>query len=308
MLDENNKSKPIRMLKIQPTGIEVAADLAKDIFEIIGTVGKYGKQVEQDIDSRFEQYSKNLQNALNAMTDDVVAFHFLISEKQKLRGEIPKHKKNFEDRNLAEKSLELILRKIEDCEERIENRKKHPIQQKEISIPTKIEKPVVIESKIKVPVIEDLTIDPAPETMDDISVSSESIIFDQISCKAEKEEILAYFMVLSKAINPSNARPYMSVAEITKMMNKSFTVFECAPTSGFITINASRQEKGILLEFMYNFYYRYDQHIKNGKPKYAYFLKCNFEIFANDTIKNIASNMGRKSIQNLIDLSKYGII
>jgi hypothetical protein len=225
-MSEDNR-KPEKVFKLKPhinsEGLEVARTILNGLSNIAGAWVTYGKEIKNINDGGYENYENYILNALNKLNSNEAALHFLVDEKHKMIGKL--NKAIFKEKSSEEKECRsyldlLILPTILNCEEVIANHKRLPIEQ--ISIPTKIEKPVVIESKIKGPGIEKLTIDPAPETMDGISESSESIIFDQISCKATKEEILKFFMILSKAINPSNAKPYMSVAEITKTRKRNF--------------------------------------------------------------------------------------
>jgi hypothetical protein len=129
--------------------------------------------------------------------------------------------------------------------------------------------------------------------------------FMQITCKADKEQILDYFMILSKERNKSNMKPYMDAKDIKGLVEKNFIAFKCKPTGRYFPINLNLKQKGMMRDFITQFYKKYEDNIQ-VKEKYACFLIHNFEIFKDDKLESLVSNMGNsKRPDTFIPVEKY---
>ena len=131
--------------------------------------------------------------------------------------------------------------------------------------------------------------------------------FLQIECGATKEEILYYFMILSKEKNHLTNEFFMTEEAVLEFVNKNFSVFNSALSGKYFPINILPKQKGILIHFMYWFYVKYDQKELNNKIKYAKLLKYNFDEFKDDNLKTLMSNMreSKKPKKGAIPISKY---
>jgi hypothetical protein len=146
------------------------------------------------------------------------------------------------------------------------------------------------------------------QQMNENNVQSEpSIPVRQIEPKATKEEILHYFMILSKEVNVHNGKPYMQENDIIDFVESYFSAFKKTPVKKYYPINITN--KSTLAFFIYEFYKRYDYGNINNKIKYAELLITNFELFANENPKILRSNMGLskrpKNNHMVIPVDKY---
>lgn len=132
--------------------------------------------------------------------------------------------------------------------------------------------------------------------------------FTQIICEASKEQILNYFMILSKEKNHLNGKIYMSEVDVLEFVKNNFSVFESAPTGKSFSVNLLPKQEKTLIYFMYKFYLKYDRKLANMKMKYVMLLINNFDLFKNKNSKNILSNMSEskrpKSPKNIISIER----
>lgn len=129
----------------------------------------------------------------------------------------------------------------------------------------------------------------------------------QITCDASKEEIMQYFMILSKEENFNNGNPYMRENDVIDFVESNFSVFGKTPVKKYYPVNITN--KSTLTFFIYEFYKRFDYANTNNKIKYAELLISNFETFANENPKILRSNMGPskrpKNNHIVIPVEKY---
>lgn len=100
----------------------------------------------------------------------------------------------------------------------------------------------------------------------------------------------------------------MEEKDIDELIKNNFTVFGCTPTSKYFSINLTKQQKGILRYFLYQFYQKYESSFIGTKMKYVNFLISNFEIFKHDNAHILNSNMSetkKPNIESIIQISKY---
>jgi hypothetical protein len=96
----------------------------------------------------------------------------------------------------------------------------------------------------------------------------------------------------------------MSEVDVEELVKKNFAVFNSVPTGKYFAINLTKREKGKLRYFLQQFYLRYEG-IAKAKNKYALFLKWNFELFKNDSLQSILTNMKNKQPKDYIPTKKY---
>lgn len=130
--------------------------------------------------------------------------------------------------------------------------------------------------------------------------------FKQIDCQASQFEIRRYFSILAKELRKANGRPYMEQADVDLLIRKNFSIFKVAATPVYVDINLTQGEKGILKHFIYGFYLKYDQKRKT-KEKYANFLIWNFNLYKDDNLKYLLSNMtpSKSTRSGIIDIKKH---
>jgi hypothetical protein len=133
--------------------------------------------------------------------------------------------------------------------------------------------------------------------------------FAQIECEASKEQILNYFMILTKEKNPLNGEPYMDDKDVEEFVKKNFSVSECAPTGKYFPVNLLPGQNKTLIYFIYQFYLKYDRKLANTKMKYVMLLIYNFSQFKNAKPKSLCSNMSEtkkpKSSKDIIPIKPY---
>ncbi len=313
MSKENKEPDPEKIFYMKPyiksEGSEAIEIIGKGVVDFLTTSNNFRKKMKEIGDDGFETYKKHLQNELNKknLTEGL---RFLIAEKHKMVVGMnnAKHELNGFNRDHCKKCLELlILPKISEYEELIAFNEKFPLLEKNTET-TKTEEPLKPGNSWEIKKIENKEIIHSVSPIEKaILIAPPFIPFDQISCNATKEQILDFFMVLTKAVNLVYEKPFMQETEVSRMLNKCFTVFGSPPTDEYFAINLTKVQKGIIRYFLYQFYDYYDNK-KSSKTKYAYFLKCNFTLFKNDTLKFTTSVMGEsKKGQNYIDIAKYGI-
>ncbi len=115
--------------------------------------------------------------------------------------------------------------------------------------------------------------------------------FQQIKCKATEDEILNFFMILSKVKNKEMDEFYMKEEDVLEFVKKNFSVFNATATGKYFPINLGIKQKGRLMDFMNKFYRKYDYDMDNKKIKYARLLIYNFDQFKNDDPQVLLSNM-----------------
>lgn len=132
--------------------------------------------------------------------------------------------------------------------------------------------------------------------------------FSQISCSASKEEIMDYFMILTKEKNNSKGEQFMSKKDVQELVENNFKIFKKASTGRVFEINIKKRQKSILTYFVYQFYERYAAKEGYDKKDYVNFLLWNFVNYKTDNIKSLASNMtasNAPTAKNIIQIKPY---
>ena len=132
--------------------------------------------------------------------------------------------------------------------------------------------------------------------------------FCQISCSASKEEILNYFMILTKEKNSRNNESYMSEEDVLELVENNFKVFNKSSTGRVFEINIGHRQKSILTYFVYQFYYKYAAIEGYSKKDYVNFLLWSFINYKSDNPKSLASNMTGSNIpvsKNIIQIKHH---
>ena len=132
--------------------------------------------------------------------------------------------------------------------------------------------------------------------------------FRQISCSASKDEILNYFMILSKEKNHINDNIFMSKEDVEELVRNNFSIFGKSPTGRKFDINLKFRQKNVLTHFVFQFYEKYAVMHGYAKSDYVNFLIWNFNLFENDVVTSLKSNMTPSkapSGKNLIDIRLY---
>ena len=132
--------------------------------------------------------------------------------------------------------------------------------------------------------------------------------FKKIKCYASKEQIIAYFSILSQELNPSNNKPYMCQNDVDELVRNNFVVFKDNPTGKIFELNLSKRQKGVLRYFVYQFFLKYEMDQISNKMKYVHFLIWNFTLFNDDNPANLNKNMNssnKPSPDKIIDINKY---
>jgi len=132
--------------------------------------------------------------------------------------------------------------------------------------------------------------------------------FSQISCSASKEEIIDFFMILTKEKNTSNGEQFMSEKNVQELVENNFKIFKKASTGRVFEINIKQRQKSILTYFVYQFYERYAAKEGYDKKDYVNFLLWNFVNYKTDNIKSLASNMtasNAPTAKNIIQIKPY---
>ena len=130
--------------------------------------------------------------------------------------------------------------------------------------------------------------------------------FVQIECDANREEILNYFMILSKEKNSSNGEIYMKEIDVIEFVKNNFSIFNSTPTHKYFPINLVI--KRTLTYFIFQFFIKYDRASANTKMKYVKLLINNFAIYKTSKPTSIISNMSESrhpAKKNTIKIDNY---
>ena len=115
--------------------------------------------------------------------------------------------------------------------------------------------------------------------------------FSQIDCSATKEEILSFFLILTKEKNNRNNEPFMISEDVTELVENNFKVFGESSTGRVFDINLLYRQKSTFTTFVYRFYEKYAAFDGYKKKDYANFLIWNFTNYKNDKRSSLESNM-----------------
>lgn len=132
--------------------------------------------------------------------------------------------------------------------------------------------------------------------------------FRQISCSASKDEILNYFMILTKERNTSNGEQFMSEVDVLELVENNFKIFNKTSTGRVFEINIKHRQKSTLTHFVYQFYEKYAASDGYSKKDYVNFLLWNFVNYKADNPKSLASNMtlsNTPAAKNVIQIKPY---
>lgn len=295
------KDEAVRQMKILQLNIQSNAKRTKAVQEFFAEVGEtvkafndYGRQLEETKKHKLNKYFDDIQLYILSLNDITATCEFLLGEKRKVNAKIidSKIRKDGYDTAYYEYMLNNILEPLlKHWQDELDFQKNNPpLKQKEITpiidtTPKQTEKTSNQESIKTIPGLPDG--------------------FSQIECNATKEEILHYFMILTKERNFSNQEFFMTEEHVIEFVHKNFSVFNSKPSGKYFPINLGGKQKAILRHFIYRFYSKYDQ--VNSKEKYAKLLKHNFELFKEDDLVNTMSNMSesKKPIKGTIPVSIY---
>jgi hypothetical protein len=271
----------------------------KEAFDAIDKsvkiVFEYGKKVEEIRRKNLEVYYSAVKKKLDEFKDDTKMLEFLFYEKGKINSKIIEAniKRDKGEKIYFESAINIIIDPlIEHYKNWLSFKKTIPELNKpnspEISLQEKNEN---IQDKSEIP-----DLDSKQEAPDSLFTKEEIAIelpkeFQQIDCKANKEEIVSYFMRLVNKKNEVNGKPYMNEADVVKLLNNNFKIFNCKPIFQYFPINLTARQKGQLRYFVYDFYNKFTCNTQD-KIRYAYFLIHNFELFKNDSLTIVMSNMG----------------
>ena len=115
--------------------------------------------------------------------------------------------------------------------------------------------------------------------------------FSQIDCSATKEEILAFFLILTKEKNNRNNEPFMISEDVTDLVENNFKVFGESSTGRVFDINLLYRQKKSFTTFVYQFYDKYAALDGYKKMDYSNFLIWNFTNYKDDKRSSLESNM-----------------
>lgn len=283
--------------------------LKKGIDELV----KYGKEVEQSNKKYLLQYFNWIQNEIQSLNEVNEICRFLFSEKGKFGEKIidANIRKNGYDRKLYQAVIDEII-------EPILNRWKTESEFEKTLPPAKIilsnpnfQKQEITENKSSLETVKTISL-PIVEKSDQKNVETQFKLpegFKQIICEASKEEILNYFMILSREKNYLNGKCYMEEKEVEEFVKNNFSAFESVPNGKYFQINLLPGQNKTLIYFIYMFYIKYDRKLANMKMKYVMLLINNFDLFKNIKPENINTNMGEskkpKSSKNIISTENY---
>ncbi|CAN5546167.1 hypothetical protein BH10BAC1_BH10BAC1_20030 [soil metagenome] len=282
------------------THVKIYKQRAEENKEFFDTLGKSLKGMVEASKEIAQIEKQNLINYFNAIHEKVIGLNnnaieicrFLHSEKIKCSAKYTDAsiRKDGYDKRLYRTFVdEIIVPTLKQWESILEFEKTHPPQI--IS-----NKPVLSEQKIvqnqpqveiihNIPEVEKITPDIAkigPKLPEG---------FKQINCKATEKEILHFFMILSEVKNKEMDKFYMKEEDVLEFAQKNFSIFNTIPTGKYFPINLGIKQKGRLIDFMNEFYRKYDYDLDNNKMKYALLLINNFERFKDDDPQILLSNM-----------------
>jgi hypothetical protein len=290
----------IYLMDISVQQAESAKNLAKNI-ELVKEFGKvtdmlyqYGRKVEETTRKNLGIYFNDVKKKAIELKDDEKILDFLINEKSKINSKLIEANiaKDANNRAYFKSLLTTIIDpKIEEFQAKLLLKKIIPglkdIKSPEKSLQDKVERNETQPDKL----ISTSTIENKKT-----SASSEDIYtelpeeFTQIVCKASTAEITDYFMRLANKKNEIDGMPYMDEENVIKLLKKNFRIFNTNPIGQYFPINLTVRQKGRLRYFMYVFYSKYSFDPQE-KDVYAYFLIHNFDLFKNDSLKTLKSNM-----------------
>jgi hypothetical protein len=301
--DKNNSNLGQKPIYFPTLNLEKSSKVAEDIHELFEKFMKLGILNEEIKRKDLKAYFYKIKNKAIEFNDDAKMLVFLLSEKNKNNDKIiqAKIEKNDLDRKYCESLLKIIIDPyIEDTKSRILLRETVP-GLKGIKAPEKSLNDEYENRKIQ---NDALIPDKTSENQDSSSSGKEISIklpdeFQQIKCKANKNEIIDFFMRLANKKNEIYNKPYLEEAEVMKLLDKNFKIFNQTPIGLYFPLNLTRRQKGRLSLFMYQFYNRYSYNLQD-KDRYAYFLIHNFELFKDDSLKYVKQCMctSKKPIEN----------
>jgi hypothetical protein len=285
-LANSNKNLNLKLMQIK----ETSADFSKMISDVHNSFSKLAEVDRQ----RKKTYLDNLLLALENIEGPLTKCEFILKEKSVIGTNVIRAKlkgDGYERKFLENVISDIIEPFLKQCQEELvlENQKVIAFKSiPSISSGNKCDS-IIAGSKAFQKSNENL-----PEG------------FSQIECSATEDQIMNYFMILSKAINPAHKMPYMKPNDVEELVWKNFRTFDRVPVGGHAPINLTGRQKGVLRYFMYEFYAKYELNLKNTKRKYVDFLIWNFELFKDDDPQTLYINMATsKRPQDFIDMKKH---
>jgi|GEM_PF-5014500 len=287
--------------------------IVEEVGNIFSTLGNYGKQIEQIQRQRVQSYVNNIKTRIVELDDVNKLCHFLLDEKREYGLKIIEAKTTKND--LDKEYYQTVINEIIDplfkiAKEELEFKKSNP-PPKQNNIEANYTTPIVPETQVKedVKIIElikepeiFLIKEPQKEIIEN-PILPEG--FEQIESKATKEEILHYFMILSKEKNHENKTIYMEQKHIVEFVKKNFKIFNVAPTGNYFPINLIHGQKLMLSYFIYQFYKKYESGVLKKKKKYTNLLIHNFDLFRGDKYDTLYLNLSKKPKKRIISIENY---
>jgi len=278
-MDNQNKinitGKKTISINVPPIEKQPLYQLGSELQKILSTLSKGLKLSDTSINSAVNNYLDALENKLADIKDFEKRIDFLISEKARIENILLRVEFSEDTDLMREYKLikEVIIKKIDIITDNLKI--KNGIQ--------KLSYAQNLSGLSERSEVTDVTDNEA-----DIELPDK---FRQINCKATKSQIINFFMILAKTNNELFGIPYMKEEDVMELVEKNFKIFCCKPYNKFFPINLTVNQKIRLRHFIQDFYNRYSYNSKE-KERYAYFLIHNFDIFRNDKLNVLKSNMG----------------
>lgn len=300
MESDNNKPKKVVYFKMPPpspyfaTTLNAFSEIRKSLKELRDS----SKKEEDDLKQNLLKYFKSIEAKLKELKDEDEKRDYLLNEKRKFEGNVIEAQINKDgyDRHYYKQFLDIIiyplLKSIEsdlELSRKLESKKILELAKNTTEAETKNKKPIQETAEI----ISKLT-KPDPKL---------PAGFSQIKCDATQDQILNYFLILSKEKNTVNNEIFMEENDIFEFVKKNFSVFNFVPTGDYFLINLLPRQKRTLIYFVFQFYLKYDRKVADTKIKYTMLLINNFELFKHDKPKILLSNMSeskRPVMKNII--------
>lgn len=292
-METNDNTKPVKVVRINMKEIAqhnaLIDDFAKIMKEGSQAFIEYGRENYETMQTELQKYYNEIDDNLAKIKDDDEKCFYLHEEKRKCINDSINAR--FGTQRFSKKTYKKIIsEKIEPLLEHWESLLKFknglPPKNRIIENQNPSYLKIVENNQQTKPIC----INKAHSN--EVVVSSKLPAgFSQIKCDATQDEILNYFMILSKEKNTLNNEIFMEESDIVEFVKKNFEVFNSVPTGDYFQINLLPRQKRTLIYFVFQFYLKYDRKVADTKIKYVLLLINNFELFKHDKPKVLLSNM-----------------
>ena len=236
--------------KVSENRAAVYSEIGRSVNNIVKAFVKYGKEVQQATTEYLQKYFDWIKTHIADLNDPVEVCQFLIKEKGRLNGKVIEAKINkngYLEKDYQTTIDQIIFPLLKHYEWELEFEKKHPTEK------TIVYKPYFPKQKtLEIPTASEIIkTNEKPVDEKNISKITENIFplpdgFKQIECEATKEEILHYFMILTKEKNYLNDEFYMNEKDVDEFVKNNFSVFQCTPTGKCFSVNLFPKQKKTL--------------------------------------------------------------